>query len=296
MYNYGKPIDFGDWLIDMPDEFSFWIEDQMAMITPLDIVLVAAGLLGIIGLIWFLVTRHAKKNVEQTSNTLDGLREINQGYEFYDVDAEITLEYPQDTKEDYENASFDRLFMSTVQKKIDAFEEVFGWANSNNIQFEMYKKELEGLPNWTEKDDDCGRRVPFRIYHKWELKLVNDAVYGTPVTQPVFHVVKQYTPARGKTLSETRTYSMAEAKEFVRLAKAHEAEKKRRAAARKAASAELRYSVLQRDGFRCTLCGRSPTEGVSLHVKPIMPLPKGEKPTADYYRTVCNECLEVNQV
>ena len=58
MYNYGKPIDFGDWLIDMPDEFSFWIEDQMAMITPLDIVLVAAGLLGIIGLIWFLVTRH----------------------------------------------------------------------------------------------------------------------------------------------------------------------------------------------------------------------------------------------
>lgn len=63
MYNYGKPIDFGDWLIDMPDEFSFWIEDQMAMITPLDIVLVAAGLLGIIGLIWFLVTRHAKKNV-----------------------------------------------------------------------------------------------------------------------------------------------------------------------------------------------------------------------------------------
>lgn len=157
MYNYGKPIDFGDWLIDMPDEFSFWIEDQMAMITPLDIVLVAAGLLGIIGLIWFLVTRHAKKNVEQTSNILDGLREINQGYEFYDVDAEITLEYPQDTKEDYENASFDRLFMSTVQKKIDAFEEVFGWANSNNIQFGMYKKELEDLPNWTEKDDDCGR-------------------------------------------------------------------------------------------------------------------------------------------
>ena len=296
MYNYGKPIDFGDWLIDMPDEFSFCIEDQMAMITPLDIVLVAAGLLGIIGLIWFLVTRHAKKNVEQTSNILDGLREINQGYEFYDVDAEITLEYPQDTKEDYENASFDRLFMSTVQKKIDAFEEVFGWANSNNIQFGMYKKELEDLPNWTEKDDDCGRRVPFCLYHKWEQKLVNDAVYGTPVTQPVFHVVKQYTPTRGKTLSETRTYSMAEAKEFVRLAKEHEAEKQRRAAARKAASAELRHSVLQRDGFRCTLCGRSPTEGVSLHVKPIMPLPKGEQPTADYYRTVCNECLEVNHV
>lgn len=289
MYNYGKPVDFYDWLIDLPDEFSFWLEDQMAMITSLDIVLMAAGLLVIVGLIWFFITRQAKKNVEQTSNILEGLLEINQGYVFYDVDAEITLQYPQDTKEAYENVSFDRLFMSIVQKKIPAFEEVFGWANSNNIQFGMYKKELEGLPNWTEKDDDCGRRVPFRIYHKWEQKLVNDAVYGTPVTQPVFHVVKQYTPARGKTLSETRTYSMAEAKEFVRLAKEHEAEKKRRAAARKAASAELRHSVLQRDGFRCTLCGRSPTEGVSLHGQPIMPLPKGEQPTADYYRTVCSQ-------
>lgn len=293
MYNYGKQVDFDDWLIDLPDEFSFWLEDQMALITPLDIVLMVAGLLVVFGIVWFFISRHAKKNVEQTSNILEGLLEINQGYVFYDVDAEITLEYPQDTMEDYQNASFNRLFMSTVQKKIDAFEEVFGWANGNNIQFGMYKKELEDLPNWTEKDDDCGRRVQFRLYHKWEQKLVNDAVYGTPVTQPVFHVVKQYIPVKGKALSETRTYSMAEAKEFVRLAKEHEAEKQRRAAARKAASAELRYSVLQRDGFRCTLCGRSPAECVSLHVQPIMPLPKSEKPTADYYRTVCNECLEV---
>lgn len=62
-------------------------------------------------------------------------------------------------------------------------------------------------------------------------------------------------------LKDAKAYSMAEAKEFVRLAKEHEAEKEKRAAARKAASAELRHSVLQRDGFRCTLCGRSPTGG-----------------------------------
>ena len=64
MYNYGKPIDFYDWLIDLPDEFSFWLEDQMAMITSLDIVLMAVGLLVIVGLIWFFITRQAKKNVE----------------------------------------------------------------------------------------------------------------------------------------------------------------------------------------------------------------------------------------
>lgn len=57
MYNYGKPVNFDDWLIDLPDEFSFWLDDQMAMITPLDIVLMAVGLLVIVGLIWFFITR-----------------------------------------------------------------------------------------------------------------------------------------------------------------------------------------------------------------------------------------------
>lgn len=29
---YGKPMNFIDWLIDMPEEFSFWVEDQLSLI------------------------------------------------------------------------------------------------------------------------------------------------------------------------------------------------------------------------------------------------------------------------
>lgn len=225
---YGKPMDFIDWLIDMPEEFSFWVEDQIAVMSPVTIAVVIVVALAVLAGIWLLVVSAAKKDVRNTSEILAGIEEVNQGYEFYDVDEEIRLEYPLESLEEYRGASLDKLFMGTVRKKIPQFEEVFGWAQSNVIQFAAYKEELKSIPNWTEKDDDCGRSIPFWLYKHYEKKLVNAAVFGTPVTETTFIAVKQYVPHKGKPMEESKTYSMAEAKEFVRLAKAHEQERQQR--------------------------------------------------------------------
>lgn len=178
---YGKPMDFIDWLIDMPEEFSFWVEDQIAVMSPVTIAVVIVVALAVLAGIWLLVVSAAKKDVRNTSEILAGIEEVNQGYEFYDVDEEIRLEYPLESLEEYRGASLDKLFMGTVRKKIPQFEEVFGWAQSNVIQFAAYKEELKSIPNWTEKDDDCGRRIPFWLYKHYEEKLVNAAVFGTPL-------------------------------------------------------------------------------------------------------------------
>jgi hypothetical protein len=226
---YGKPMNFIDWLIDMPEEFSFWVEDQIAVMSPVTIAVVIVVALAVLAGIWLLVVSAAKKDVRNTSEILAGVEEVNQGYDFYDVDEEIHLEYPLESLEEYKGTSLDKLFMSTVRKKIPQFEEVFGWAQSNVIQFAAYKEELKSIPNWTEKDNDCGRRIPFWLYKHYEKKLVNAAVFGTPVTETTFIAVKQYVPHKGKPMEESKTYSMAEAKEFVRLAKAHERERQQRA-------------------------------------------------------------------
>jgi hypothetical protein len=54
----------------------------------------------------------------------------------------------------------------------------------------------------------------------------------------------------------------------------------------------LRFKVLQRDRFRCQLCGRSPaTElGCILHVDHIAPFSKGGKTTLENLRALCAEC------
>ena len=108
---------------------------------------------------------------------------------------------------------------------------------------------------------------------------------------PTFIAVKQYTPHKGKPMEESKTYSMAEAKEFVRLAKEHERERQQRENERRQASSQIKYEVLQRDRFRCVVCGRTPEQGAKLHIQAVKPLPKHERPSADCFRTVCEDCM-----
>jgi 5-methylcytosine-specific restriction endonuclease McrA len=54
----------------------------------------------------------------------------------------------------------------------------------------------------------------------------------------------------------------------------------------------LRFKVLQRDQFRCKLCGRSPSTelGCILHVDHIVPFSKGGKTTFENLQTLCSDC------
>lgn len=55
-------------------------------------------------------------------------------------------------------------------------------------------------------------------------------------------------------------------------------------------SDSLRYDIMNRDGFRCVICGASANEGVRLHVDHIVPVSKGGKSTPDNLRTLCERC------
>ena len=55
--------------------------------------------------------------------------------------------------------------------------------------------------------------------------------------------------------------------------------------------AQVRFSVLQRDGFRCRYCGRTGSDPrVVLHVGYVVPLAAGGATREDKLRTACEEC------
>lgn len=74
--------------------------------------------------------------------------------------------------------------------------------------------------------------------------------------------------------------------------KKREEERKKEAIKRERAkmSASLRYDVMKRDNFRCTICGRSANDGVTLHVDHIKPVSKGGKTEMSNLRTLCDYC------
>lgn len=57
-------------------------------------------------------------------------------------------------------------------------------------------------------------------------------------------------------------------------------------------SDRLRLRVLDRDGFRCVLCGRSPAieRGIVLHLDHIVPYSKGGRTVYENLRTLCAAC------
>ncbi len=63
------------------------------------------------------------------------------------------------------------------------------------------------------------------------------------------------------------------------------------ARARDPVSAQLRFRVLERDGFRCRYCGRAgSTPGVVLHVDHVVPRVAGGATAEGNLRTACEEC------
>lgn len=52
----------------------------------------------------------------------------------------------------------------------------------------------------------------------------------------------------------------------------------------------LRFTVMQRDGFRCRYCGKSAGDGVVLHVDHVEPVAAGGETTEDNLITACDEC------
>lgn len=54
----------------------------------------------------------------------------------------------------------------------------------------------------------------------------------------------------------------------------------------------LRFLVLQRDNFKCCMCGASPAKdpSVLLHIDHILPWSKGGETTLDNLQTLCSKC------
>lgn len=82
----------------------------------------------------------------------------------------------------------------------------------------------------------------------------------------------------------------AEQAELRRAAPPYKASPAFREKQRRLVTKALRYQVLQRDGFRCVLCGASAADGVRLHVDHVVPVSRGGKTEMGNLRTLCEAC------
>lgn len=59
---------------------------------------------------------------------------------------------------------------------------------------------------------------------------------------------------------------------------------------RKALSGKTRLDVMERDDYKCQMCGRTVEDGVKLHIDHIVPVSKGGGNDIDNLQVLCHEC------
>ena len=73
-------MNFIDWLIDMPEEFSFWVEDQIAVMSPVTIAVVIVVALAVLTGIWlssFLLPRRMRNTSEILAELRKSIRDMS---------------------------------------------------------------------------------------------------------------------------------------------------------------------------------------------------------------------------
>ena len=226
--------------------------------------------------------------VKATSTLLRDLQSLNARQSFHDLQKSYPFTFDCYSKPDFDRFDFYTQFCDLCYRKSKDFREILKQAKENRSKYESYEKEYSQILS----------RIPTSglgyEYRDLEKKKLTDLKL-TPVCDPQITVTKQYITPKGKNhyrLSqgyaidkiESAINARRDADERERLYKAHIERE------RALVTDRLRYQVMQRDKFRCQICGASQADGVQLHVDHIKPVSKGGKTEMKNLRTLCDRC------
>ncbi len=246
------------------------------------------ALLSSLGAITFrLIYNKQKKVVIETSRRYNALLELNKKYNFYSLRPEYYVNFRVNTKAKFDRFNFDTNMKTKIVQSRDYYLMLLGQIYYNQDENCKYLKELMMLPGPTiETDTNLG----IRRYQKLEDKLCCKKILN-PVTEVIFCANVYYTSPKGRnSYHGRRVYFPNQIEQLLVAIKKEQNFKASKEYQRSLMTASMRYDILQRDSFRCVLCGRTANDGVQLHVDHIRPVSKGGKTEYSNLRTLCDQC------
>lgn len=160
----------------------------------------------------------------------------------------------------------------------------------NKYEKQKYNSALSKLPPLLSEEYCTNNNINYSIYHEVEIEECASVTLNIPVDKQVNFVIKYDTPAGRNHYTNKITKSISELMVILRSIEEREKHKDKRKMERQQLTPSLRYDIMKRDGFRCTICGRTAEDGVKLHVDHIKPVSKGGLTVPENLRTLCQDC------
>lgn len=182
-------------------------------------------------------------------------------------------------------------FMNEVDQNQEMFSRYNSWILENKKNKIKYVKKLRRVSSYAskeyiEKQIGCSARK----YSEVERQLIKD-IKPSPQLDVRIDLILSYTSPKGRShYSHLESYSISDYHRALEDLNKKLKYFQTRDYQRSLMTADLRYRIMKRDGFRCVLCGRSADDGVKLHVDHIKPVSKGGKTEMSNLRTLCEDC------
>lgn len=215
------------------------------------------------------------------------IEEINRNYYFYTIDSNYYFERVLNSKQQFYKFDSVKYVKDCIYNNPEHYSRLVEEIKKNKRAFPLYKKAVNKAYKMC-ASGNC--LTPDFYYRRLERKLLK-SLLKHPVTEVRFLCYWSYTSPQGRNdYYNEKTFSFASIQRFTADAMERERIKKEREMERRLLSSSLRYDILKRDDFKCTICGRSAKDGIQLHVDHILPVAKGGKTVPENLRTLCNDC------
>lgn len=258
------------------------------------ILAIAPAIALIITLIIVSINKKQNDKVISSSYKIKELLKLNKAIKFHNVTTKFEVSKKYDNKRNFYRVEPGYLMASEIRSKLKYFSEYIYKIKENRNHKIIYQSEIKRILDSETSIDYATLKISEKSYKRREKRLFEKIIIP-PIVDCKFLVKMTYSSPTGKgnlsksgkfnfndmlTSYDSVSRSYLDKKTYSELAATERGEM----------SDSLRYDILSRDQFRCTICGASAKEGVRLHVDHIVPISKGGKTIPGNLRTLCERC------
>lgn len=235
--------------------------------------------------------------VEDNSDLLMALQELNKKYKFYELDNRTKYYENHSYKAKFDRDTTDKFMNRHIFENANNYTELLNLSDKNGELYSEYINKYDTLENIlgqtiTRRDDI---KLKNHKFNKIENELYKKNVHEKPIISFNVEYLINYTSPKGRnSYLKRQLYSKNIIKnELAGVNKDIENKNTRQYAIKKERNMMtdgLRYEVLTRDGYSCQICGSTVKDGVKLHVDHIFPVSKGGKTEMINLQTLCDRC------
>ena len=281
-------------------DYSYFQQNQLyakVVIIAAAVAVILLILIAVIVIIRNAIQRRREKIVWKTSEKLQKLDKLNAEFneQLYDISPSYHYEkYCRSLSEFRKYENTDLFLKETIQDNYSMFSELILLTANNKEKYREYLNAIVDLQETTLETINASG-IPSDIYVIIEEQLCEEDTIVDPATSFSCIIQVDYISPKGRNhyrfkheypydyivmLHDTIKLEWSQEKEYMRTTRYE----------RSRMTLSMRYNVMQRDGFRCVLCGASREDGVKLHVDHIKPIAKGGKTEMSNLRTLCDRC------